>query len=373
MSALALHPLHGGAAHLRRQFYEQKNAARCFRAATSSLTTHRYMIWLQDQDERDGTRTAPVALRTVADTQQHRATAVASSAAASESEPAPAQLESRAHGRFEIPKRLLRGVLPLSARKAIARVLGLQPWLKGRAWWVRELLRDFAEKDPNAYHRFLWSNHFCYAESYEVAYRFGADQIHATRRLLFDDLQTCLSRLGTTAASIDSVFEIGSSLGYNLRFLETGMFAGARTLEGCDIDAYAVARGNEYLQQHSSKVRVHVADMTSLDALLGGKRYDVTLCAGVLMYLREDEAQHVVASVLKHTGVVAAFAGLADPDRDNSTLSMSGVRIRDRTFIHDIDGMVARAGGRVLQRRWEGPRTVDGNTVYFVFATGGRA
>ena len=329
------------------------------------------MIWLQEHDERDATRTAPLALRTVAGTQQHGATAIASSSPALEKDPATPPAAPRL-GRFEIPKQLLRGLLPLNVRKALAQALGTQPWLKGRSWWVRELLRDFAETDPNAYHRFLWSNHFCYAESYEVALRFGADQIHPTRRLLFDDLKHCLTSLATAPTDIKSVFEIGSSLGYNLRFLETGLFARANTLEGCDIDAYAVSQGNEYLHSVGSKVRVHVADMASLDDLLGGNSYDVTLCAGVLMYLREDEAEQVVASVLSHTGVVAAFAGLADPDCDNATLRSSGLRPRDGTFIHDIDGMVARAGGRVVHRRWEGPRMIDGNTVYFVFATGGR-
>ena len=254
----------------------------------------------------------------------------------------------------------------------MARVIGRQSGLPGRSWWVRELLLDFAERDPNGYHRFLWGNHFCYAETYEVALRFGAGQIHATRRLLFEDLEGCLTHLGISPGEMHSVFEIGSSLGYNLRFLETGLFPAATILEGCDIDAYAVERGNQYLQSVGSRVHVHVADMTALDRLLAGRRFDVTLCAGVLMYLEPDEAQRVVASVLRHTSVVAAFAGLADPDRDNATLATSGIRSRDRTFIHDIDGMVARAGGRVVRRRWEGPRLVDGNTVYFVFACGGQ-
>ena len=238
---------------------------------------------------------------------------------------------------------------------------------------MQELLRDFSERDPNAYHRFLWANHFCYAETYEVALRFGADQIHPTRRFLFEDLETCLATLGVRPAEVDSVFEVGSSLGYNLRFLEARLFSDATVLEGCDIDDYAVTRGSEYLRTIASKVRVTVADMSALDALLRDRRFDVTLCAGVLMYLNEAEAEHVVASVLRHTGMVAAFAGLADPERDNATLPQSGIRSRDRTFIHNIDAMVSRAGGRVLQRRWEGPRVVDGNTVYFVFAANGSA
>ncbi len=92
------------------------------------------------------------------------------------------------------------------------------------------------------------------------------------------------------------------------------------------------------------------------------------LCAGTLLYLPEDDARGLVRSILHHTGVVAAFAGLAHPDRDNAVLTSSAKRDRDATFIHDIDGMVRDAGGRVVWRRWEGPRIVDGNTIYFVFA-----
>lgn len=92
------------------------------------------------------------------------------------------------------------------------------------------------------------------------------------------------------------------------------------------------------------------------------------LCAGTLLYLPEDDARGLVRSILHHTGVVAAFAGLAHPDRDNAVLTSSAKRDRDATFIHDIDGMVRDAGGRVVWRRWEGPRIVDANTIYFVFA-----
>jgi hypothetical protein len=40
-------------------------------------------------------------------------------------------------------------------------------------------------------------------------------------------------------------------------------------------------------------------------------------------------------------------------------------------LIHNIDRMIERAGGRVLWRRWEGARKVDGNTIYFLIAEPG--
>jgi SAM-dependent methyltransferase len=278
---------------------------------------------------------------------------------------------SGTHGRFERPKQLLRSTIPLAIRKGLARVVGRQTWLRARYWWVQELLRDFAERDPNAYHRFLWAHHLAYAETYEVALRFGPEQLHPSRRLLFDELVDCLVKQRVGPGTISSVFEVGCSLGYNLRFLETDVFRGATVLEGCDIDAYAVNQGDAYLRAVGSRVRVSLCDMADLDRRLDRRMYDVTVCAGVLMYLRPVEAEQVVAAILRHTSKLAVFAGLADPERDNATLHESGRRPRDGTFIHNLDSMAIDSGGRVVRRRWDGSRDVGGNTVYFVFATPG--
>lgn len=272
-------------------------------------------------------------------------------------------------GRFYGAKKLLRSALPLNLRIGLARLIGRQSWLGPRSWWVQELLRDFAEADPNGYHRFLWAHHLAYAETYEVGMRFGAHNLHASRRLLFEDLEECLRSMDVEPGSVRSVFEVGASLGYNLRFMEENVFPNAETLEGCDIDSYAVERGAVHLAEAGSRIRLSVADMSDLDAVLGDRSYDVILCAGVLMYLRESEAERVVDSILRHTARLAAFAGLAEPAQDNRALPASRIRERDGSFIHDIDGMVARCGGRVVQRRWEGERQLEGNTIYFVFAT----
>ena len=53
---------------------------------------------------------------------------------------------------------------------------------------------------------------------------------------------------------------------------------------------------------------------------------------------------------------------------DNAALAQSDVRATDRTFVHNLDRMVELAGGKVVGRRWEGDRQVDGQTIYFVFA-----
>lgn len=266
-------------------------------------------------------------------------------------------------------KRALRAVVPVSVRERLAIWLGRQTWLAPRHWWATELLRDVAERDPDAYHRFLWAHHLGYAETYEIPRRFGAGNVNETRRLLFADLQRFLVDRGMDPArGVRSVFEVGCSMGYLLRFLETDVFPGAVTLEGIDIDRYAVRAGGAWLAQQGSKVRIATADMAELAAVEGERRFDIVVCAGVLMYLRQDAAAGVVRAMLSRTDRVLVLAGLAHPERDNGEMAASDVRRKDGTFIHNFDAMVRAAGGRVSYRRWEGPRIVDGNTIYFVFA-----
>ena len=262
-----------------------------------------------------------------------------------------------------------RRVVPLRARCSIVAWLGRHAWVPKRGWISIELLRDFAQRDPTACHRFLWANHLAYAETYDVARRFGAERINETRHLLFEDLRRFLVDQGIDPEEeVRSVFEVGCSLGYLLRHLETGLFQGATTLEGIDIDRYAIEQGSTHLAAHR------------LEGPPPDGRHGRTGCDPRGSHVRRHPVRRdapvpargrgraVVRSILEHTGVVAAFAGLAHPERDNSSLPASTVRERDATFIHDLDGMVRDAGGEVAWRRWEGPRMVDGNTIYFVFA-----
>ena len=274
-----------------------------------------------------------------------------------------------AKGAKEACKRTLRRVIPLGLRKRAAVRLDRQRWIPSGKWWAVELVRDLAEKDPVAFHRFLWSHHLGYAETYESEMRFGNDKINRTRHMFFDDLQQYLAdRQVSPEADIRSVFEVGCSLGYLLRHAETRVFPAADSIEGIDLDGYAVRAGTSYLHRMGSRVRLHHGDVAALSRLLRGRVYDVMFAAGVLMYVGEEEAQQVVREMLAHTGQVAAFAGLAHPDVDNAQMRTAAVRQRDGSFIHNIDAMVERSGGTVVYRRWEGSNVVDGNTVYFVFA-----
>jgi SAM-dependent methyltransferase len=271
----------------------------------------------------------------------------------------------------EIMKTAVRTVIPLFIRKRLAVWLHHQEGLAAdqRSWWAQELLRDLAEKNINEYHKFLWSNHLSYAETYDVASRFGRENMKQSRLLFFSDLQQHLASMAVRPADVRSAFEVGCSLGYQLRFLETDLFPSATVLEGVDIDAYAIQSGTEYLARIGSKVRLQCEDMERLEEVLGEKRYDVIICTGVLMYLKEEDARRVVAILMKHTDKMIGFSGLADPDKDNAQLERSIPRESDHTFIHNIDSMVLQAGGTIAARRWEGGKIVDGHTIYFLFAT----
>lgn len=264
---------------------------------------------------------------------------------------------------------VLRRVLPLAARKRLA--IGVDRLAGGRNsyWWTMELLRDFAAEHPNDFHRFLWSNHLAYAESYDVASRFGAEGIHPSRVALFADLEGFLRGRGVLPErDIHSVLEVGASLGYLLRHLEQGWCRHATRFLGVDIDAQAIAAGAAHLGAAGSRVELRVADMAELDTAVGDESFDIVLCAGVLMYLTPPDAARVVAWMLGHTRRCLVLAGLAHPDQDNGSLTEAALRERDGTFIHNLDGMVEAAGGRVLWRRWDGAAQLGGNTIYFLFA-----
>jgi SAM-dependent methyltransferase len=263
---------------------------------------------------------------------------------------------------------VLRPVLPLRARRSIVGWLGRRKW-PGQHLFSIELVRDFAKRDASGFHRFLWSNHLAYAQNYELARQFGAANLHASRRMLFTLLADHLRARGIDPhRDVHSVFEVGCSLGYLLRFAETDIFHSATLLRGLDIDAYAVDAGARYLRQLGSKVELVAADMTDADQVMGKGTYDVVLCCGVLMYLEETLAARVVDAMLRHAGSVVALMGVAHPEIDNAGLVRSEVRRSDETFIHNLDAMVRNSGGRVAFRRWEGPRMVGGNSIYIVLA-----
>jgi SAM-dependent methyltransferase len=232
------------------------------------------------------------------------------------------------------------------------------------------LLRDFAEKDTNEFHRFLWSNHLAYAETYEIDQRFGEGKLQTTRRILIADLNSFLQQRGINPATdINSVFDVGCSLGYLLRFLETDICQSASVLRGLDIDRYAIETGSKYLHSIGSKVEIFTADMTDAQAIMGPRKYDLVFCCGVLNYLDEPTAATVVRIMLQHTGRFLVIKDRANPEQDNHFLTQSIPRPEgDGSMVHNLDRMLVEAGGDVIFRRWEGPQVYDTQSVYNLIA-----
>jgi len=271
----------------------------------------------------------------------------------------------------ETVKEYTRSVIPLSTRKRLAVWLYHQKWLNynRRSWWSQELIQDLASLNINDYHKFLWSNHLAYSAPYEISSKFGHENLQQSRRMFFSDLTRHLISMSVNPeVDIHSVFEVGCSLGYLLRYCETDIFPSAEQIEGSDIDQYAIRVGSEYLRSIGSKIRLMCGDMEELDHLMKDNIYDIILCPGVLMYLHESAACQLVDVLLRHTGVMLGLTGLAHPEIDNAELQHSVVRDPDKSFIHNFDSMIKKAGGLTVARRWEGSKIVDGHTIYFVFA-----
>ena len=61
---------------------------------------------------------------------------------------------------------------------------------------------------------------------------------------------------------VESVFDVGCSLGYVLRHVETEVFPSAACLRGVDVDRYAVETGNNYLRSLGSKIELVAGDVS---------------------------------------------------------------------------------------------------------------
>jgi SAM-dependent methyltransferase len=214
------------------------------------------------------------------------------------------------------------------------------------------LLSDFAESQPNEFHRFLWSHHLAYADSYQTS-RFKAREPEASRLLLFQDIQEHLRKRGMVPErDVDSVFDVGCSVGDVLRYAETQAFPAATRLCGVDVDRKAVESGAAYLRDIGSKVALATADATDIERVMGKQDYDLVLCCGVLLYFDEPTAADIVKTLLRHTRLSLGLIGLAHPSMDNSQLKNSDIRLQDHVFIHNLDAMIRSAGGRIVCRRW---------------------
>ena len=228
------------------------------------------------------------------------------------------------------------------------------------------ILNDLRRRDPVGLHRYLWSNHLAYAESYEVQRRFGASAINPTRHVLFHKITAHLRSRGVDPGrDIHSVFEVGCSAGYLLRHLEEAVFPAAKILHGLDIDAYAVKSGSEYLTRLCSGVKLFAADLKSTERIMGGRSYDLVLCCGVLMYVDENTAEQVVRVMFSRAGRLVGLICLAP---SGMNLERSEARHSDGAFIHNVDDMIRKAGGNVVSSTWIGTKDSGSSPCHVILA-----
>jgi SAM-dependent methyltransferase len=231
------------------------------------------------------------------------------------------------------------------------------------------LLDDWRRCDPDALHRFLWSNHLAYAESYEIAKRFGAANIDPTRRILFNDATAQLRLRGIDpSGDIRSVFEVGCSMGYLLRHMEAEVFPSAAVLDGLDIDKYAIETGAAYLRSIKSRVKLFTADMQAAGDVMQNRVYDLVFSCGVLMYVNEAVAEDVVRTMFSHARHLVGLVCLAHPEGGDIASGESMMRASDGAFIHDVHGMIQRAGGQVVSSRWIGVGPSVANPSFVILA-----
>ena len=106
--------------------------------------------------------------------------------------------------------------------------------------------------------------------------------------------------------------------------------------------------------------------MADIDKIMDNSKYDIVMCVGVLVYLREPAATSVIRSMLNHCSGLVVILAIGHPKVDNLALEQSEIRSLDGIFLHNIDAMVKNAGGKVVYRRWD-PKLYDSQNVYFVF------
>jgi len=264
---------------------------------------------------------------------------------------------------------MLSLVLPLSIRQAL---VANRKWtrLPGGFEVSMGLLDDLRRHNPDALHRFLWSNHLAYAMSYEIAQRFQTRDLNSSRRILFENITGHLRSRGLDPRrKIGSVFEVGCSLGYLLRHLEVDVFPSASILHGLDIDSYAVETGTSHLQSLQSRVRLFSADMAATERVMGNQIYDVVICCGVLMYVNEETARHVVRTMLQHARHLVGLICLAQTSL-HPPRGRSATRASDGAFVHDVESMIQQAGGKVVSSTWIGSSITGSSPANVIVAEG---
>jgi SAM-dependent methyltransferase len=266
-------------------------------------------------------------------------------------------------------------LIPLRIRMRVAAWLTRNGWFPGAHNFAEALIRDLGAKDPMAFHKFAWEHHLAlYGRWYDSLEMFHARKLNGTREanhLFMDDLTRVLSELGFVNDSrIQSVLDVGCSLGYVLRQLETDMFPDAESMVGIDIDREATRVGRQYLQGVGSRVELIQGDLAKIGTLISDRKFDFSLATGSLSYLSGDDASAAVGQILDRTRKLVALVGLANRSGPNRSLIGSAfVGERGSLWVHNFESMINQYGWKVVDARWRPPQGEDNQGIYFVFAS----
>ena len=270
----------------------------------------------------------------------------------------------------ELVQTFVQSLVPLERRKRLSIWVDRQAWVPARHRWSTALVRDVAQSNPEAFHRFIWTNHIGPAQMYERANPFDSSRLLTTRRMIFDDITQQLKiRCIDPQQDVTSVYDVGCATGHILRYMETEIFPSAERLVGIDIDSHAIIKGNSLLREAGSKVKLICADLANLERYLADEQFDIIVCTGVLVCLSEELAGKLVDVMLKHARLMVALSGPAHPTVHNAQMTRSLLRQDGGGLIHNFDAMVRNAQGKVLFQRWEGDRMIDGYSLYYVLAS----
>jgi hypothetical protein len=140
-------------------------------------------------------------------------------------------------------------------------------------------------------------------------------------------------------------------MGYLLRHLEVEVCPSAEILHGLDIDTYAIETGMQHLRSLQSKVTLFAGDMAQTEVMMGDHNYDIVLCCGVLMYVNEATAEHVVRTMFSRARSLVGIICLAGAELNGAASGRSVTRASDGAFVHDMDKMIRRAGGKIVSSK----------------------
>jgi len=262
----------------------------------------------------------------------------------------------------------LHRTLPLSARKAIVASELCRTWRGGYEFSVG-LLDDLRRRDPDTLHHFLWSNHLACAQTYEVSKKFGAANLNPSRVILVREIVDYFGARGLDPRlDIHSILDVGCSVGHLLRHLEMDVCPSARVLHGIDIDKQAIESGMTHLTAQKSSVKLFEADAERAGQLIGDQTYDLVLCCGVLMYMSEPKADQTIRAMLARAIRLVGIICLADRACQETPDPKSVTRAHDGAFLHHVDRMIVRAGGRVVCSQLVGAEVSGSSPSYVILA-----